>query len=415
MKRLISITVCIFALAASALAQNNSASVPAARESSPEVRRKTFLKVWETVRDKYFDPTFGGVDWQKIRAEYESKLTDVKSDSDLYALLERMLNMLHVTHLEIAEPAELTGLKRAPVVVGISLKQIGEQVVIWRIRPHSSAAESELRTGFVIKKIDAHAIETVQDARHFLAGEVHTKVGVTYLDENDQLKELTLERRLPPPGDLEKLDLGKGNAFYSLFNASRLSDGIGYLHFSTFLPNLRSKVRTAIQSMHDAPGIIIDLRGNGGGDDSVGIAMANQLFDRETQLMITRTRKGDDFYYKARPDKNPYMGPVAILLDGESASASEQFAAGMQETGRAVVIGDKTPGEDMDADQVYLPTGALFTYPYGQPRTPKGIVIDGRGVLPDVPVALTRGGLLRGDDEQLSAAIQYIKKQSANR
>lgn len=411
MRRLILITVCIFALAAPAIAQNNSASVSAARENSPEVRRKTFLKVWETVRDKYFDPTFGGVDWQKVRAEYESELNGVKSDADFYALLGRMLSTLHVTHLEITEPAELTGLKRVPAIVGMSLKQIGGQVVIWRIRPHSSVAESQLRTGFVIKKIDAHAIETVQEVRRLLVGEVHTKVGVTYLDENDQLKELTLERRPVAPGDLEKFDLGKGNAYYSLFNATRVSDGIGYLYFSTFLPNLRSKVREAIQSMHDAPGIIIDLRGNGGGDDSVGIAIANQLFDRETQLMISRTRKGDDFYYKARPDKNPYRGSVVILLDGESASASEQFAAGMQEAGRAVVIGDKTPGEDMDADQIDLPTGALFTYPYGQPRTPKGIVIDGRGVLPDVPVTLTRAGLLRGDDEQLSAAIRYIKKQ----
>ena len=60
------------------------------------------------------------------------------------------------------------------------------------------------------------------------------------------------------------------------------------------------------------------------------------LVNKETQLAITRTRKGDDCNYKAKPHKNSYSGPVVILLDEESASESEQVTAGLQAAGRVV-------------------------------------------------------------------------------
>ncbi len=125
--------------------------------------------------------------------------------------------------------------------------------------------------------------------------------------------------------------------------------------------------------------------------------------------MITKTRNGDDFYYKAKPAKNSYFGRVAIIVDETSGSASEQIAAGLQEAKRAFVVGKTTKGADLDATSVELPIKALFLYPYGQPRTPKGIIIEGRGVIPDREVNLTRKNLLAGRDAQLEAAIDYIK------
>jgi carboxyl-terminal processing protease len=63
----------------------------------------------------------------------------------------------------------------------------------------------------------------------------------------------------------------------------------------------------------------------------------------------------------------------------------------------------------MDADLVELPTGAYLIYAAGEPRTPKGVVVEGRGVVPDIEVGLTRAGLLAGRDAQLEAAIERIK------
>jgi carboxyl-terminal processing protease len=237
-------------------------------------------------------------------------------------------------------------------------------------------------------------------------------VRATFLDERDQPREFALERAPLNPNQVDRETEG-GLSLYALFESRRLEGGVGYIRFTTFVASLDKKIRAAIEGMHDAPGIVIDLRHNGGGDDGVAIHMANLLFDKPTQLMIARTRKGADNYYRARPAKNPYLGTVVILIDEGSGSASEQFAAGMQEAGRAYVIGKRSEGDDMDADIEKLPTGALLIYAAGEPRTPKGFVVEGHGVSPDLEVNLTRAGLLRGEDVQLAAALEYIKQKTS--
>jgi carboxyl-terminal processing protease len=243
-----------------------------------------------------------------------------------------------------------------------------------------------------------------------LAGEAGTTVKITYLDAGDTEHSATLTRDALSQTDSG--EIGKGLKSYALLDSKRLDSNIGYLHFTSFIEFLAPRIVSTIRSMKDAPGIVIDLRGNGGGDDSVALKMANVLFDRETQLMITKTRSGDDLYYKAKPEKDPFLGPIVILVNETSGSASEQFAAGMQASGRAYVIGRTTEGEDLDADLAKLATGAYLLYPYGQPRTPKGVVIEGRGVIPDKQVDLTRAGLLEGHDAQLDAAVEYIKSRT---
>jgi C-terminal processing protease CtpA/Prc len=124
-----------------------------------------------------------------------------------------------------------------------------------------------------------------------------------------------------------------------------------------------------------------------------------------------RTRKGDDYFDKAKPKKNGYRGLVVILLDEESASESEDIAAGLQEAGRVVVIGTRSRGANMDATLQGLPMRNVgLQYPTGYPRTPKGTIIEGHGVTPNIEVHLTRAALLRGVDAQLDAAIAYIRK-----
>lgn len=406
MKRLTAFLSSICLILAAALA------VPAqtTKESSPQVRQKTFEAVWNTVQKKYYDPTFGGVDWNKVHERYAPQVAAVKSDAELYELLAKMLGELHTSHLEIIPPEDLEQLQAPPTTTGLGLRSVEGQVVIFRLLPASSAERAGLRPGYVLKKVDGAQLVSLEDALGRLRGAAKTKVRVTYLDEHDAEHETTLERELIEMNQLDKVQVGK-LSLYALFESRRLADGIGYIRFTTFIDALNKKIRAAIESMHDAPGLVIDLRGNGGGDDSVAIKMAGMLFDKQTQLMITKTRKGDDKYYQAKPQKNAFTGPVVILVDEGSGSASEQFAAGMQESGRAVVIGKTTMGEDMDADLTKLPTGAYMVYAYGLPRTPKGVVVEGRGVIPNTEVALSRAELLKGNDSQLNAAIEYIQKQ----
>jgi carboxyl-terminal processing protease len=100
-----------------------------------------------------------------------------------------------------------------------------------------------------------------------------------------------------------------------------------------------------------------------------------------------------------------------ILVDKFSGSASEDMTAGLQEAGRAFVIGKTTMGEDLDANLKELPDGGLLVYPFGLSTTPKGVVIEGLGVIPDLTVDLKRFDLLAGRDTQLQAAISYLQNK----
>jgi len=399
-------------LAATPLAPPSALSpAPASRagvpQSSAKVREQTFQKVWEVVRDKFFDPGFNGVDWNAMHARYAPLVASVKTDNDLYDLLDRMMGELHSSHMEIIRPDGMALMRTPPAVTGLGLRDVEGHATVSRVLPGSSAERAGIRLGYILQRVDGVDVTDLNRARVALSGPANSQVRVKVLDEHDAPHEVTLDRKPLTPDQASRGSIGD-LSIYSLFESRRLEGGVGYLRFSTFLPALDGQIRTAIQSMHDAPGVIIDLRGNAGGEDSAALQIANQLLDKPTVLMITRRRHGNARDYRATPVSKPFSGPLVILVDEESASQSEQFSAGLQEIGRAVVIGRRTKGSDMDADVETLPTGAYLVYAVGQPRTPKGVVIEGRGVIPDKEVSLTRAGLLAGNDEQLSAAVLYL-------
>jgi len=405
------------------------------REATPELRRQTFEIVWRTIKEKHFDPKFNGVDWDKVHELYAPRIARVKSDKEFYELLQQMLGELHQSHFVVLPPDIVSTNKtdsKEPIEgsTGVQVRIIDEQVVIWRVDPNSPGARAGLKPGFVIKQLDDKTVEQIsapirkrkespdaiteritgEIAEMLLEGKLGSSLRLVYLDESDRVHDVTLKRE-KPSGEMSP-NIGSLPSFYTEFESKRLADNIGYLRFNIFMPVLNQRIRAAIRSMTDAPGLIIDLRGNPGGFDGVGQGLAGLLLDKQTTLGTSRMRKGYENYI-VYPQKNPYMGPVVILLDCMSGSASESFAGGMQSVGRAVVVGERSGGGDLDASIDELPTGALLLYAYADFVTAKGVSLEGRGVIPDVEVKLTRASLLRNTDPQLEAAINYIKKQSS--
>jgi carboxyl-terminal processing protease len=402
MTRAVTLLIALLLLTSAAAPQKKNKSVS-------QVRQKTFEKVWKIVNEEFYDPNFGGVDWNKVRERYAPQAAAVKTDAELYDLLNKMLGELKVSHMVVLTPDELQRLGGVPVSTGLGLREIDKQIVVTRVLENSSAAKAGINPGYVVVKIDGEAVKNIEEASKKLKGAPNTTLQLLFLDAKDQLKEITLERAVL--SGAEKGRLGAGLNISALFEAKRLENNIGYIRFSNFVKVLDEEIEAAIESMKDARGIIVDLRGNSGGDDSVALKMANLFFEKETLLMVTKTRDGEELDYKAKPEKNPFLGKLVILVDEFSGSASEQFSAGMQESQRAFIIGKTTKGEDLEADIAELPTGAIFIYARGKPRTPKGVVIEGRGVIPNREVNLSRKELLAGRDAQLQAALDYIINQ----
>ena len=399
------------------------------------MRQETFDIVWRTVKEKHFDPTLGGVDWDKVREKYAPLSAGAKSNGEFYGVLRQMLGELHQSHFNIIPPeAVVDDDKSEPRggSIGIDLRLIDGQAIITRVEQGSKAANAGLRPGFIIKKVDDTSVEQVvarfaksnesqpmialRITRTLLAridGAPETTVRISYLNERDQPLEATVQReRLK--GEMSPR-FGNFPPQYTEFETRRLAGGIGYIRFNIFVTLLMDRIRTTIRGMSDAPGVIIDLRGNPGGFGGMAPGIAGILSKEQGSLGTMTMRGGTAQRFPFFPQVNAFLGPVVIMTDGGSASTSEIFAGGMQEIGRAVIVGERTAGAALPSIFFKLPTGAIFQYAIGDFKTPKGTVIEGRGVAPDIEVKHTRRSLLEGRDAQLDTAIEQIMKQSKDR
>ncbi|HKY05947.1 MAG TPA: S41 family peptidase, partial [Blastocatellia bacterium] len=367
MKRLILIVI-ILALGLQAQAIDLRAESPPPQDVSEQAKRlKAFDIVWRTVNDRHFDSTFGGLDWARVKERYEPLASAAKTDDELYEVLRKMLAELRQSHFQIIPPealakAERTASGKEPPAgyTGIDLRVIEGQAVITRVDAGSPADRAGLRPGFVIEKIGDVTVEQVR-ARHakkngpgsdraiFLYGELtgrlngnpETAVTVSYLDHADRLHQATIARE-KSKGQVTK-PYGNFPPVYAEMESKRLDGNIGYIRFNFFVPPLMAHIRAAILRMADARGLIIDLRGNQGGFAGMVNGIAGLLSSNEVVLGKFKMRSGEQKVL-GFPQEGAYTGPLVVLTDGLSASASEVFAAGMQEINRAVVIGERTAG-----------------------------------------------------------------------
>jgi carboxyl-terminal processing protease len=438
MKRFILALLSLTLFAFNARAQTTSPVTPPvdsalSGESAGSVHQRTFEIVWRTVKEKHFDPNYGGVNWDQVRERYAPQVAGVKSDQELYRLLQQMLGELRQSHFNIIPPEAITpddaqGLSAGSI--GIDLRMINHQAVITRVEPGSSTSAAGLRPGFIIEKVGDKTVEEIIEpvnrrdepqprknllmTRRLLAeinGKPESSVKILYLDGNDRPHAATLTREklkgeLSPP-------FGNFPPQHTEFEAKRLPDNIGYIRFNIFTVPVMSKVRNAMRELSDTGGMIFDLRGNPGGVGAMASGIAGLLTTKQGSLGTMKLRTSQ-LNFSFFPQANSYNSPVVILIDGGSGSTSEIFAGGLQEIGRAVVVGERSIGAALPSYFQKLPTGAIFQYAIADFKTPKGILIEGQGVIPDLEIKWDRKELLAGRDAQLEKAIeQLLKKRSA--
>ncbi|HEV7844499.1 MAG TPA: S41 family peptidase, partial [Pyrinomonadaceae bacterium] len=188
---------------------------------------------------------------------------------------------------------------------------------------------------------------------------------------------------------------------------------VGYIRFSVFTPQVAEKICGAIKSMRDATGLIIDLRGNPGGVMGMASGIVGMLTNKVGLIGVLRTRTGA-IPIPAFPQRSSYKGALVVLIDRLSASTAEVMAAALQESGRAVIVGERSAGVVLGADIRKLPTGALFEFARTGFKTSQGAVLEGQGVTPDVEKKLDRNSLLKGEDDQLEEALRQLALKKAN-
>ena len=404
---------------------------------TPEQRRlniESFEYVWKTVRDKHWQAKPAGLDWQAVHDELRPAIEKAESMEAARAVMSEMLGRLHQTHFgivaaELYADVDEQG-KSHDDTTGLDLRVVGSQVLVTSIDPGSPAEAAGVQLGWEIVRI----------------GDVELAPAIAKLNENyssSSLREITVRRAM-----LSRLDGDRGQPVavqflngagirvtknishakprgsltrfgylyptYVWFDSSRVGGGnIGYFAFNMFLDpqRLMAQFGQAVTSCMQCDGVVLDLRGNPGGLGAMAMGMAGWFIDRPDQRLGTLYMRNTTLNFVVSPRANTFAGPLAILVDGTSASTSEILAEGLKDLRRARIFGSRTAAAALPSMFEKLPNGDGFQYAIANYISEGGKTLEGLGVTPDVETPLTRQALLEGRDPALDAAVAWIQSQ----
>lgn len=419
----------------------------------------SFEQVWTTVRDKHWDPTLGGLDWNKVHDELRPRIEAATSMAAARRVMDEMLDRLGQSHFGIWPQEIYTGQSTPEVAstsgdathgtaheptnvehthdtpgegyAGIEVRAIGNDAVITRVAPGSPGEAAGVRPGWIIaetrgekvsdllarvdKEGPEHASKDLKlnvIFQHLFAGDEGEKIDATFVDgaESRQMRTITLARAAGTPATLGNLP-----TFYLEIDRARLPENIEYFRFNIFMdpPRLMGEFQKSAEAARDARGFIIDLRGNPGGIGGLALGIGGWFItDSDAKLGTMYTRSGS-FNFILNPRLRAYRGPLAILVDRLSGSTSEILAGGMKDIGRARIFGQRSAGAALPSLFDKLPNGDRFQYAMANYISAGGKPLEGNGVEPDEVVAPDRGALLAGRDPVIDAATRWITSQPA--
>ncbi len=440
--RVVRSLVVLFVVLGAACASHNRRQT----EYDPAIGLQTFDAAWSIVHETHFDTTFNGVDWLGVRDELRPVAAEVDDKDELRRVIRRMLSRLGQSHFSLISGDMADGLDDLQDQstddrggdAGMDVRLTGDVVVVSRVDSGGPAEAAGIEPGWTLMAINEELVETGQSSEpespevrspgvrawewvtRSLSGQPGGVHRLELLDglERRQLVEVVL--RLNPG---QPVRFGNLPTIYARFANRRVDEdefgvSAGVIWYNTWMAALVKQVDHSVDEYRTLDGMILDLRGNTGGLAAMVMGVAGHFYDQRTTLGFMKTRHNELRYFAnpRRSDQSgdpvePYAGPVAILIDGMTASASELLAGGMQATGRARVFGTTSMGAVLPAAADRLPNGDVLYHAFGDFTTASGVRLEGRGVIPDELVHLTREDLLAGRDAPMSAALRWIADQ----
>jgi len=321
---------------------------------------------------------------------------------------------------------------------GIDVRLIGRDLVVTQVDPDMA---SRVRPGWRLTQIGAakvsdllkavpdadnerlQKVEAWRIAQTRLRGPAGSSVEVTFEDGHGVPVKVFLQRRTESGNPVTVGNLPTMYVRVEREKKSTTSGAIaGVIRFNVWMTTVDAEFQQAMDEFRRADGIIIDLRGNPGGLAAMLMGISGHFLDDRVTLGVMKTRD-NELRFVANPRLvtasgervQPFAGPLAILVDSMSGSASECFAGGMQSIGRARIFGQTSMGQALPALFDRLPNGDVLIHAYGDFVTANGTRLEGRGVIPDESVPLDRADLEAGRDRTMEAAIAWIDKSRSAR
>ncbi len=319
------------------------------------------------------------------------------------------------------------------VGLGIEIKAVDDALLLVHVIPGSPAANAGLRSGERIVSVDGRSTAGVSTdgAATLLQGEEGSVCSLTIAAANTATANTAADDTTAVGGETRDVRVRRAHVEVPSIENAKVVDaktGVAYLKLACFQKTTARDLDAALWQLHNAgmKSLIVDLRGNPGGLLTAAVEIADRFVASGT-IVATRGRSSqEDFNYTAHR-VGTWQVPLVVLIDGDSASASEIFAAAIQDNRRGTIVGRRSYGKGSvqgifplnlaglgDSGGIRLTT-AKFYGPSGRP-------ISGAGVTPEIvvqrtakPVAETGQAPAEAEDADLQAGIQVARRQVASR
>ncbi len=410
-----------------------------------------FDTAWSAMSRSYFDTTLVNGRWRLAYDSLRTSLGASPSMDQMRGALRKLITVPGQSHFALIPPDALPSAKPSARAAGgprgtagIVARLAADTLIVWRVESGSAAQLAGVHPGDAITHVDAVDVDSVRQrlVRAFpsspresnalfvmvisslLDGPAGDTVKVTVRDIRGRAVGHVLVRgamrgRVSQYGNLPAMVISATLDTADVTTA-RGTVGVPIIAFSGWFPVIIQDLDRFAFGARAAPAVIIDLRGNLGGAVGIIGGFAGHFSD-STWSLGTMKGRGADLRLVANPRRATSAGervdviraPIAILVDGMTASASEFFAAGMQGLGRARVFGEVSAGQSLPAAMLRLASGDVLMHPIADHVDALGRRVEGIGVQPDSRTPLIRSEVAAGKDAALEAARAWLAEQLA--
>ena len=411
-------------------------SAPAdGRPLSPEIKQEAYDFVWNRVNEAYVDPQFNGVDWTHMGQLHYPRIMSAPNDALFWRNLDEMVAELGDAHTRVLSAKQYANDKeRQSLTLGLNLSQTNEGILVFGVAKDSAADQAKIVAGDKILEIDG------VEAQHWWQQQLQK----ARKNSTERAREKSV-RRLLNGGDPEravnqiKLTVAAADGSVRMLELARTilprkesitsqiyGGNIGYIKLTAFDQKLNGQIASHFEKLKETQALIVDLRGNGGGSLGMALNMMNHVVSGKIPIgeRKTRTGKPPKFMFglitagslklELKGVNRPYLNPLIVLVDSDSASASEFFSGSLQAIGRAQVFGSTSCGCLLGyMGYANVPGGGALAYSEMDFVPIAGQRIEGNGVIPNRMLTVSRADLIAKRDVVLEAAINALREASS--
>ena len=359
--------------------------------------------------------------WSVILNDYVDK-DKIDQNALSSSAIKAMLESIHDPYAAYFDAAEFKTIEQMNVQgiyggIGAMVTIKDGQVTVIAPIAGTPAEKAGIKPGDKILAIDGNSTQgmSLEEAVLKVQGNPGTKVTLEVLHQGEETpitlvitrEEINLPSVYPEIGNVTSTP-----STTPVPTVTPLPNGIAIITITYFSERTEDEAVSALKDVlaSGAKGIVLDLRDNPGGILDSAVAVASQ-FLKQGIVLYALDSSGKKETWDVKPGGLATDVPLAVLVNGNSASASEVVAGALQDYGRAPLIGNQTFGKGSINHFRQLSDGSAIYISIGRWFTPNGRQIEGNGLTPDIVVNTTEQDIQQGKDPQLDRAIEYIKSK----